>query len=97
MLVITRVYIPMISPRFDYPTLTALADYVSEQLLPETGAVVAPAVAPSGAAPKASGESEHLAVLGGACHLPGRWENEWKMDGVWVNYNELTTSEPWNS
>jgi hypothetical protein len=79
----------MISPRFDYPTLTALADYVSEQLLPEAGAAAPAVVAPSRAAPKAvSGESEHLAVLGGACHLPGRWENEWKMGGVGMFLNK---------
>lgn len=68
---------PHESPRFDYPTLTALADYVSEQLLPDSPAPVARADALPRAAPALSGESEHLAVLGGACHLPGA---EWKMD-----------------
>ena len=66
----------MISPRFDYPTLTALADYVSEQLLPETAAAPVATALPSRAlpSPAVSGESEHLAVLGGACHLPGPGE-----------------------
>ena len=58
--------------RFDYPTLTALADYVSEQLLPDSApATVAPIKSPMKAAGGVSGVTEHLAVLGGACHLPG--------------------------
>lgn len=58
--------------RFDYPTLTALADYVSEQLLPDSApATVTPIKSPMKAAGGLSGVTEHLAVLGGACHLPG--------------------------
>ena len=83
-------YIPMISPRFDYPTLTALADYVSEQLLPETAAAPVATALPSRALPSAavSSESEHLAVLGGACHLPG--ENEGK---IWID--KSTSNQPY--
>ncbi|CAK9057424.1 Mycoketide-CoA synthase (Polyketide synthase Pks12), partial [Durusdinium trenchii] len=64
---------------FDYPTLTALADYVSQQLLPDTvpaAATVAPttrALAPA----RGAGVSEHVAVLGGACHLPG---DSWSLE-----------------
>ena len=66
-----------LKPRFDYPTLTALADYVSEQLLPVTAVPDSvPASASSARGRPAlskmpEGVSEHLAILGGACHLPG--------------------------
>ena len=53
---------------FDYPTLTALADYVSTQLVPDTSVATA---TPAAALQLAKGGSEHIAVLGGACHLPG--------------------------
>ncbi|CAJ1333643.1 unnamed protein product [Effrenium voratum] len=60
---------------FDYPTLTALADYVSTQLVPDTSVATA---APAAALPLlAKGGSEHIAVLGGACHLPG---DSWSLE-----------------
>eukprot|EP00434_Breviolum_minutum_P017896 symbB.v1.2.015788.t1/scaffold1186.1/size133168/6 len=63
---------------FDYPTLTALADYVSEQLLPDSApATVTPIKSPMKAAGGLSGVTEHLAVLGGACHLPG---DSWSLE-----------------
>ncbi|CAE7183438.1 pikAI, partial [Symbiodinium microadriaticum] len=58
---------------FDYPTLTALADYVSEQLVPET------ATTPTLAMPQpgAPASNEAIAILGGACHLPG---DSWSLE-----------------
>ena len=45
---------------------------MSEQLLPDSAPVtVAPIKSPMKAAGGVSGVTEHLAVLGGACHLPG--------------------------
>eukprot|EP00931_Biecheleriopsis_adriatica_P047752 TRINITY_DN27548_c0_g2_i1.p1 TRINITY_DN27548_c0_g2~~TRINITY_DN27548_c0_g2_i1.p1 ORF type:complete len:4734 (-),score=1179.49 TRINITY_DN27548_c0_g2_i1:215-14152(-) len=55
---------------FDYPTLTALADYVSSQLVPDTGAV-APTAAVAALSLSTGGGNEPIAVLGGSCHLPG--------------------------
>ena len=61
---------------FDYPTLTALADYVSSQLVPDTG-VAAELPAQVASRPGAAASNEAIAVLGGACHLPG---DSWSLE-----------------
>ena len=60
---------------FDYPTLTALAEYVSQQLVPDAMATELPTKAL--ARPGASASNEAIAVLGGACHLPG---DSWSLE-----------------
>ena len=60
---------------FDYPTLTALADYVSEQLVPDTTAPGLPTLAMP--PPGAPTSNEAIAILGGACHLPG---DSWSLE-----------------
>ena len=56
---------------FDYPTLTALADFVAEQLVP-TKIESLPAASQLGAP-----SNEAIGIRGGACHLPG---DSWSLE-----------------
>ena len=66
---------------FDYPSMSALAAYVSGQIVPvEEVASAEPqvkALAARSSAGAKGGDSAHLAILGGACHLPG---DSWSLE-----------------